>query len=421
MNNSRILRNRNFMLLWSGNSVSLLGTSGVRIAYPLIVLAISGSPVLAGWVTFAVNLPSLLLQIPAGIVADFWNRRHTLLVCQAVGLAATGLATVTIIYRPPGLTFLLMGTGFIEGSIVVFYGLAELGAIRDVVTEEERPAAFSFYEAEQPASILVGRALGAALFGVARWLPFAADAISYVFCLGTLSGVPSRLLLPRPQQEVHHRGPTGSRIREGLRWAWSLPFVRASTLIAGCANVIFQTVILLVIVLAREKREPTWVVGVVLACTGVGGVLGSIAAPWITRRFRPQSVYIAGLWTWVLLLVPVALNVNPYLLAVAWCGVGAVGTVSSVALTIYRVGAVPDAVLGRVVGAVAIITDGAVPIGAVIAGYILAGWGAQVTGWILFTSMLTLALLGSLLAETVRAPTLHPGLGDVVGSAEIAN
>lgn len=56
MSRSGILRNRRFLVLWSGNGLSLIGTSGVRIAYPLIVLAISGSPALAGWVVGAVQM-----------------------------------------------------------------------------------------------------------------------------------------------------------------------------------------------------------------------------------------------------------------------------------------------------------------------------------------------------------------------------
>jgi MFS family permease len=68
-------RNREFMLLWSGQTLSTLGTQVSSVAYPLLVLALTGSAAKAGIVGFATNLPCGLCALPAGALADRLNQR----------------------------------------------------------------------------------------------------------------------------------------------------------------------------------------------------------------------------------------------------------------------------------------------------------------------------------------------------------
>jgi MFS family permease len=63
-------RNREFMLLWTSQVVSVLGSRVSGIAYPLLILALTGSPVQAGLVGFAATLPFLLFFLPAGALVD---------------------------------------------------------------------------------------------------------------------------------------------------------------------------------------------------------------------------------------------------------------------------------------------------------------------------------------------------------------
>jgi MFS family permease len=403
---NKIYTNRDFMLLWSGNATSVVGFYGVRIAYPLLVLTATGSPALAGWVAFSISLPSLLFQIPAGIAADYWNRRRTLLLCQTAGLMATSLAAMMIFFKVSDLWLVLNATAFIEGSANVFFNLSELGAVRDVVSVEQRPAAFSFFEAEQPIAILMGRAIGATIYGVARALPFLANAVSYVCCIGTLSAMRGDFSARRDE-----RRPTGRRewsdVWEGVRIVWNQPFLRASTAITGTTNMIIQAIILLIILELKDSGRPSWTVGVVLAAAGAGGLGGSFAASPLIRRYSPPTVYVGALWVWAALLLPIALSSDPYVLAIAWCCSGAVGTVVAVALTMYRVSTIPEAALGQAVGAASIVIDGAVALGALLAGYLLSLCGASTTGWILFAAMLTVAVIGTFLGLLGRpSPTL---------------
>ncbi|WP_280382503.1 MFS transporter [Nocardia wallacei] len=393
-----VLRNRNFLLLWSGNTLSLVGFHGVRIAYPLLALSVTGSVALAGWVGFLISLPALIFQIPAGVAADRWDRRLVLIGCQTMGLLATCLAGLVVVLELPNPGLLLGISAFVEGAAYVVFGLSELALIRDVVAVEQRPAAYSFFEAEQPIALVVGRATGAAAFGLARWLPFVANATSYLFCLATLFSI-------RALPVEHHPSSNADERREslgaGIRTLWAEPFLRSSTLISGASNVVIQVVILLIIVEIESSGRPVWVAGTVLGAAGVGGIAGSFGAAWLTARFSAQRVYRWALWAWTVFVAAIALSSSMLIVGAAWFGVGAIGTVVNVALTLFRVDAMPETVLGRVVGMVSVVTDGAVALGAIVAGYLLEAFGTTVTGWLLIGGMLALAVTGS---STGRSP-----------------
>ncbi|NEW58608.1 MFS transporter [Nocardia cyriacigeorgica] len=382
--------NRDFLLLWSGNAVSLVGFHGVRVAYPMLALAITGSAGLAGWVMFALTLPSLIFQIPAGIVADYADRRRVLTGCVLAGLASTLVATMVILadLASPGPVLII--TAFIEGTAYVFFTLSELGAIRDIVTVEQRPTAFTFFEAEQPIALVIGRAAGAAVYGAAKWLPFAANAVSYLFCLATLAAIRGDF---SARDGATDRASATIRVREGIRVVWTDPFLRISTAISGASNLVIQVVILLMMFGLARAGHPAWTVGAVLAAAGVGGVLGSFVAAPLTSRLSAPAVYRGSLWAWSALLIPITLGTDPLVLAAAWGGVGAIGTVVNVSLTTFRVNVIPEEALGRAVGSIHLVTDGAMALGGLLAGYLLSAFSTTVTGWTTVGAMLALAVL----------------------------
>jgi MFS family permease len=391
MDKPEILTNRSFLLLWSGNAASLVGFHGVRIAYPLLVLAVTGSAAAAGWVGFALSIPSLIFQLPAGVLADSSDRMRTLVRCQVIGLAVTCSAAAAVWAELPGLGLILTVTAFIEGSLYVFVGLSELAAVRDVVSLAQRPAAFSFLEAEQPIALLVGRAVGAAVYGVARWLPFVFDAASYLYCLVALRLIRSgSTTAPEPARPVDDSARRSSA--DGVRVVWTEPFLRVSTAMIGASNIVIQIVLLLILLELKNDGRPAWMIGFVLGMAGVGGIAGAAASAWLTTRLPSRLVYRGALWAWTALLVPIALSADPFVLAGCWCGVGGVGVVSNVALTTCRVAVIPEQVLGRAVATMAFICNGAVALGALGAGYLLSGLGVEVTRWIVLAAMFTLAV-----------------------------
>jgi MFS family permease len=108
-------RNREFTLLWTGQALSGLGSQISQVAYPLLVLAVTGSPAKAGLVGFAQQLPIALLALPAGVLADRVNRKRLMIACNAV--RALALASIPIALAAGGVPYwLIVLVAFIDGS-----------------------------------------------------------------------------------------------------------------------------------------------------------------------------------------------------------------------------------------------------------------------------------------------------------------
>ena len=129
-------RNREFILLWSGEALSALGSQISLVAFPLLVLAVTGSPAKAGVVGFARNLPIALLALPAGVLADRLNRKYLMVACD--GLRASALALIPIAIATGDVPFtLIVFVALIDGTGFVFTYVTERAAMRQLVPPDQ--------------------------------------------------------------------------------------------------------------------------------------------------------------------------------------------------------------------------------------------------------------------------------------------
>lgn len=256
-------RNREFMLLWSGQALSGLGSQISLVAYPLLVLALTGSPAKAGVVGFAKTVPVVLFALPAGVLADKLDRKLLMVSCD--GLRAVALASIPAALAAGTVPYpLIVAVAFIDGAGFTVAYVAERGALRQLVSPEQLGEAVARNESRFFGAMLVGPPLGGLLFGLGRAIPFLTDAISY-----TASTV-SMLLIKSDFQEARvDSDPAG--VREGLRWLWREPFFRSCSLLFAGSNPIFTGVYLLVVVLAKRHGASAALVGI---------MLGIAAAAW---------------------------------------------------------------------------------------------------------------------------------------------
>ncbi len=217
-------RNRDFMVLWSSQVVSTVGTRVTSIAFPLLVLAVTHSPAKAGVVGFAQTLPFLLLYLPAGAFIDRWDRKRTMLACDAGRAVALGSIAITVALGWLSVAQVI-AAALIEGSLFVLFDLAEGAALPQLVTEEQVPAAIAQNQAKSQGADVVGQPLGGVLFSAAWLLPFLVDAVTY-WCpssrccssAGRCSKLVvgradrhSRVAAERPQPRRRFRGPVVCR------------------------------------------------------------------------------------------------------------------------------------------------------------------------------------------------------------------
>jgi Transmembrane secretion effector len=206
-------RNRDFVLLQTGRLLSTTGSGVTSIAYPLLVLAATGSAAKAGIVGFARILPSALLSLPAGVAADRCNRKWLMVAADGVRAATiASLVAAVLLHRLEFWQVPLVA--FAEGVGQVVFAAAEAGAFRSVVPPSQLPAAAATQQARRSFVQVAAPALGGALFQVGRSLPFIADLGSYTFSIVSL------LLMRTPFREPRERdtAPLRAQLAEGFRF-----------------------------------------------------------------------------------------------------------------------------------------------------------------------------------------------------------
>jgi MFS family permease len=393
-------RNRDFVLLQTGQALSTLGSTATQIAYPLLVLATTHSPAKAGVVGFANIVPYALFGLFAGVAADRWNRKLVMIVMDVVRILA--MASIAIAYAAHALTFgQIIVVAFVDGSAFVFFNIAEVGALRSVVPPQQLPAAAAAEQARFASVTLAGPPLGGVLFGISRALPFVADAVSYIF------SVVSLLWMRTPFQEARERdtAPMRMQIREGIAWLWNHAYLRTSALIFAVDNFVFQAIFLTFIVVARRHGLSSSAIGALIAAFGTGGLLGSLVAPRAAKWFSIRTIMLLNQWLNGLFVLYLLLP-SPYVLVACVMPIAFVGPWLNAVVIGYRTAITPDHLVGRVSSVARNIALLAQPLGPLAAGLLLAAFDARVTVLVLGLVCAALAIWSTLSPSIRNSPSL---------------
>ncbi len=292
------------------------GTEIAFLAYPLLILALTGSAVLAGVVGTARAITRLCLQLPAGALSDRFDRRLTMIICdtmRAVVLALLGILIVVHLASWP----VVLIVSLIEGGAGTIFDPAATAALPGIVPDGQLEQAWAATEARTYGASLAGPALGGVLFGLGRAIPFLADAVSYGVSSGTVSRIRGRF---RPEKAARRKA-LWREVADGLQLVWQVPILRAVVIQAPLVNFAFTGVIFTITLALRQHGTSTAVIGLVQAAIAAGGLLGAIAAPRLQGRMRlgtlATAITLAGalLFGAAALLIPSPLVAAPVALA----------------------------------------------------------------------------------------------------------
>jgi len=125
-------RNRDYMLLWSGQAVSRVGGRVSDLALPLLILALTRSPAQAGLLGAAGTVPSLLLSLPAGAFIDRWDRKRTMIACDIGRAVLIGSVPVAFALGRLAVPQLYL-VAIMQGVLSTFFGLAQSSALARIV------------------------------------------------------------------------------------------------------------------------------------------------------------------------------------------------------------------------------------------------------------------------------------------------
>jgi MFS family permease len=401
------LEQKRFKLLLKGSSVSVFGSRLSTVAYPLLVLAMTGSPVIAGWTSFAAIAPGFIAYLPVGVLVDrSGNPRRVMLVSECLRGAATAGIVVALWLAPRSILLpIVVVVTVIEQTFRIFSELAERSFVSTFLKEGKEASGLARTEAWSQVAVMVGRPLGGLLFGFSRVFPLMGDAISFGISVIILLCVRSK---PRPRFEERREtwqklkqlhasekpigvlmhgflelpyrpvsgrsggiveGSLTQEILEAWRWLRYDAFARVAVFLTAGTTLIGQALIMVYIWQASSQKVPPAAIGLGLGLSGLGGAIGSLIAPRLFSRLG-YSLMQWQMAAWALSFSMLALfdSVSVPAMAAVMAFNGFTGALGNVAIDTYVVRKAGRRRLGRVVGIDRLTSLGAGALGPLVGG-----------------------------------------------------
>ncbi|KQV18916.1 MFS transporter [Kitasatospora sp. Root187] len=394
-------RNWRYQAMWSGAAASMLGTMVADTAYPLLLLAMTGSALLAGAFGAVQFTASLLFGLHGGALADRRDRRLILIVADTVRVLAT-LSVPAALWLDRLTVWHALLVAAVIGATIAYAGPVRTLAVRSLVPPSQLRQALTQDEVRVNGAVLLGPPLAGLLLGLGRAVPFLATALTSLYSLATacLVRFESRPADLEGSGEQSAGRENGSALA-GLRQLWGNPVMRSIVGVVAVINLVGAATLLPLMVLLRDGGTSTTGTGLVLTGEAVGGLLGALLVRPLHRHLRPGRLLLAVTWAMVPLLLTPALVSGPValflMLLVVSLGVPALRVM--VDLLIFQ--QVPDALRGRVIAATMTLFMLGVPLGS-FAGGLLLGQLRPVVVLQLLTALLAVALLPATFNRSLR-------------------
>ena len=370
------LRLRDFRLLWTGMTVSLLGDGFFLVAIAWQVYQLTNAPTALAVVGLAMTVPHVLFLLLGGVVSDRIDRRRVMLGADVVRGLAIGTMGILSVNGSVELWH-LMALSAAYGAGTAFFGPAFDAIVPDIVPMELLGEANSLDQFVRPIALrLLGPAVGGALIAaVGVGWAFVLDGASFAVSILTL-------LLMRARPIEREAGESAAReIREGFAYVRAHVWLWGTFAAATIAYLLFMgpTEVLVPYVVKNELGGGARTLGFVFAMGGVGAigaalVMGQRSLP---RRFI-TFMYVA----WALATFAVAgygLATVSWQVMAACFAFNALETAGTIVWATAKHRLVPTALLGRVASFDWFISIGLVPVSFALTGPVAAAIGVQTT------------------------------------------
>ena len=393
-----LARNRDFTILWTGETISELGSAMSLFVFPLIGYHLTGSTLVSALLEAALLFGLCATLLPAGILADRYDRRALMLMSSASGavlygsLAVAGwLGSLTV----PHLAVVALLTGVAQG----IFQPAQIAAIRGVVSDAELATAYSQNQARQHIAALLGAPLGGLLYAVRAWAPFLVDALTYAVSCFTLSRLRTDLH-PKPREGA--AVAPMEQVKEGFRFVWHQPFFRTLLVWSGTSNLTVNACFFVVTMRLIREGYPPAQIGLVSTAAGIGGILGALAAPSIIDRTRTGVLTVAVAWMCVLPLLPLVWWSTPLAACASVFFLLLLNPAGNAGIGAYRAAMTPDDLQGRVGSAMTFVSMGVMPFAPLVGGWMLTTLGGDRAIGLLVVGTALGALIPTL-SRTIRS------------------
>ncbi|MDQ2745376.1 MAG: MFS transporter [Chloroflexota bacterium] len=388
------------------------------IATPLLVLALTGSATQAGLTAAFGGIPSLLLGLPAGALIDRWNRKAIMMVADTVRFLAVGSVPLTYALGHLSMPQLYL-VAMVSSAAAVFFDNAEVSSLPRVVPHDQLARASAFNETGGWLAATLGPGLGGFIISLARTTLAGAVLANLVNSLSLVISVLSLAVIGIPFQEERTVAPWSalrSEMVEGLRFLWQHRQLRDLTLFAAVQMVLGGPATLAVIVLARnDLHSDARTIGLIFSALSLGGLLGSILAPWLIARCKAGHIIVGAVAVQALAVPLLAAAVAPWMVIAGWTILVLVGPAYEATQQAYRLTVTPDGLRGRVNSVYGLLVSGTEPLTLALTGLLLAALGPRALLWLLAAvvmgAVIAAVLTGMLKTRIADATIGSPVIG----------
>jgi MFS family permease len=362
--------NLDFWKFWSGQVISVLGSSFTQFAIPLLIFKLTHSALNLAVAMAATFLPYLLFGLVIGAWVDRLDRKRLMIVVNLCLMLVIG--SVPLMASLGHLSILwIYGVAFLEQTLFIFFSSAEFAAIPSLVKGDDLVTANGRIQASYFAATILGPLLAGALAAFVS-LPslLLIDAASYI--IAALALVTIRTSFNADSGEPRERSTIRADVVEGLRYVLGNPILRNISIMMALVNFVGTTTGAQLVLFAKDRLHVgNTEVGFLFSAGGAGVVVCSLLAGRLRKRWSFSIVALGALMVSGLLTTAFAFTTWLPLALLLWALTQGTGILFNINTGSLRQAIVPNHLLGRVMSIASVLAWSAIPVGALLGGLVI--------------------------------------------------
>lgn len=388
---------RDFRVLWLGAFTSTVGTWMQEVAQNWLVLTLTGSVFLLGLDAFLGDLPILLFSLIGGVVADRMERRRLLLLSQYLQMSFAFLLAALIYFHAVSIWHILL-LSFLTGSAQAFGGPAYLALIPTLVEKKDLSNAIAMNSIQFNLARIIGPlAAGLAFGALGAAACFVLNGFSFLAVIFSLSILRSRFAPQTSDRNLM------AELRDGLSFVREHRTLRILSFLAFCSTFFGLPLITMLPVFAKDVFQlGARGYSALLACTGMGAVLGALIVATLGNSPRKGNVALGLQLFFGVMVIQFSLS---RVLWISLCtlflaGIALVAIFALISSLVQL--QAPESLRGRVMSIYMVAFRGGMPLGSLVTGFLASQLSPP---WVMAGNGLLLGAVGGvclLLRSKVR-------------------
>ncbi|MCC5950113.1 MAG: MFS transporter [Nitriliruptoraceae bacterium] len=405
--------------LWGAVTASNLGDGMVMIALPWLGTLLTRDALAIAGIGVATRLPWLIFSLQAGALGDRRDRRRLMVGANAVRAVVATIVAVAVLLDVMNLPLLYLAALVLGMCEVLFDNTSQALMPSLVARDRLERANGNLFGAQLVTAEFVAPPIAGALIGVALSLPFAVDAVTAAISAALIAMIPGSFQAGGPGRAPASTGEATrtsmtSSIGEGLRFLWAAPLLRRLAIALATMNGVGAAIMATYVLFVQEILGLDGLgFGLLVASSSIGGVLGSVLGPMLTRRIGPGPSMLLTLSLPIVLFATIGLSSNVWVIAASFIGFSFLAVQWNVVTVSLRQTLIPDDLLGRVNSVFRFFGWGAMPIGTLLGGILVSllesplgrGSALRAPFW---AAVVAYVVLSTVLAPRLRTRGGHP-------------